>query len=99
MVVEADDLDQVVVVVVVLLQVLTNDLLEAVDDELLAKRGWRVLGNGKLLIGLIVGLEFFHVKKGKTESQPRASGVLLHALLVHSQELLDKLLAVFFYLG
>lgn len=67
MIVKSDNLYQVIVVVVVFLKVFSDDFLETIDDKLLPKRWGSILGNSELFVGFVVGHEFFHVEKSKTQ--------------------------------
>lgn len=97
-IVEPDHFNEVVLLLLVLLQVLLDDLLEAVDDELFDEGRRGPFGHHELLVGLGVEVQPFHVEEGKGDVQFGAEGELLDPLLVHPLYLDDQQLAVFVHL-
>lgn len=99
MIVEANHLDKVILLLLILLQLLLDDLLEAVDDELLDEGGRGLLGQDKLLVGPGVLLQPLHVEEGEGDVQLGAARKLLYALPVHPLDLDYQQLAVLVHLG
>ncbi len=97
-VVEADDLDEVVLLLLVLFKVVLDDLLEAVDDELLYERGRCPLSHHELFVGSGVLVQALHVEEGEGDVQLGATRKLLDALPVHPFDLYHKQLAVLVHL-
>lgn len=98
-VVEADDFDEVALLVGLVLELVLDDLLEAVDDKLLDEGGRQLLGHDELFVGLGLVVLPLHVEERERDMEFGAGGELLDALLVHPLDLQDQQVAVLVHFG
>jgi hypothetical protein len=90
-VVEADGFDEVRLALVPVLEVLLDDLFEAVDVELLVEGRLQPGGLRELLVGPLPVLHLLQVEKGVAEPQLRAVRELLEPRREHPVDLLQEL--------